>query len=181
MQLWIQWANHLDCRRAPRRWKAFRCASGCQLFIGANMDNRRNQTVSEPLKVFEASGVEPVFLTQEQAIDYATCRACFCSGGIRILGADFVRLSGSAEWLNRLGKNARDVLVQHVRRFGWDCVSDVATLYDFRTGKHGFSNCTIMLRAKQIIGYNVLEHRLSLGAAFAVLPVTHRWPMLFAR
>jgi hypothetical protein len=39
-------------------------------------------------KVFEAPGVEPVFLKQEQAIDYATCRACFRSGEIRILKSD---------------------------------------------------------------------------------------------
>jgi hypothetical protein len=31
-------------------------------------------------KCFEASGVEPVFLHQEQAIGYATGRACFRSG-----------------------------------------------------------------------------------------------------
>ena len=36
-------------------------------------------------KCFEAPGVEPVFLDQEQAIDYATGRACFRSGEIRIL------------------------------------------------------------------------------------------------
>ena len=36
-------------------------------------------------KCFEASGVEPVFLEQEHAIDYATGRACFRSGEIRIL------------------------------------------------------------------------------------------------
>jgi hypothetical protein len=36
-------------------------------------------------KVFEAPGVEPVFLNREQAIDYATCRACFRTGEIRIL------------------------------------------------------------------------------------------------
>jgi hypothetical protein len=36
-------------------------------------------------KVFEAPGVEPVFLNQEQAIDYAKGRACFRSGEIRIL------------------------------------------------------------------------------------------------
>jgi hypothetical protein len=34
---------------------------------------------------FEAPGVEPVFLDQEHAIDYATGRACFRSGEIRIL------------------------------------------------------------------------------------------------
>jgi hypothetical protein len=36
-------------------------------------------------KCFEAPGVEPVFLDQEQAIDYAKNRACFRSGEIRIL------------------------------------------------------------------------------------------------
>src|SRR5437899_9658156 len=36
-------------------------------------------------KCFEAPGVEPVFLNQEQAIDYATGRACFRSGEIRVL------------------------------------------------------------------------------------------------
>jgi hypothetical protein len=36
-------------------------------------------------QVYEAPGVQPVFLTQEQAIDYAMCRACFRSGEIRIL------------------------------------------------------------------------------------------------
>jgi hypothetical protein len=36
-------------------------------------------------KCFEASGVEPVFLNQEDAIDYATGRACFRSGEIQIL------------------------------------------------------------------------------------------------
>jgi hypothetical protein len=36
-------------------------------------------------KCFEAPGVEPVFLNQEQAIDYGTGRTCFRSGKIRIL------------------------------------------------------------------------------------------------
>ena len=36
-------------------------------------------------KVFEASGVEPVFLQKNQAIDYAQCRASFRSGEIRVL------------------------------------------------------------------------------------------------
>jgi hypothetical protein len=38
-------------------------------------------------KVFEAPGVEPVFLEKRQAIDYAETRACFRSGEIRILDA----------------------------------------------------------------------------------------------
>jgi hypothetical protein len=36
-------------------------------------------------KVFEAPGVEPVFLKKDQAIDYANCRACFRAGEIRVL------------------------------------------------------------------------------------------------
>ena len=36
-------------------------------------------------KCFEAPGVEPVFLNQEDAIDYATGRAWFRSGEIRVL------------------------------------------------------------------------------------------------
>jgi hypothetical protein len=39
-------------------------------------------------KCFEAPGVEPVFLDQEQATDYAKCRACFRSGEIRILDSN---------------------------------------------------------------------------------------------
>jgi hypothetical protein len=41
-------------------------------------------------KCFEAHGVEPVFLNQEDAIDYATGRACFRSGEIRILKSNAV-------------------------------------------------------------------------------------------
>jgi Uncharacterized protein conserved in bacteria (DUF2188) len=36
-------------------------------------------------RVFEAPGVEPVFLEKRQAIDYAQTRANFRSGEIRIL------------------------------------------------------------------------------------------------
>jgi hypothetical protein len=36
-------------------------------------------------KVFEAAGVEPVFLERDQAINYAQNRASFRSGEIRIL------------------------------------------------------------------------------------------------
>ena len=36
-------------------------------------------------QVFESAGVEPVFLSQEQAIDYAKARVCFRAGKIRIL------------------------------------------------------------------------------------------------
>ncbi len=38
-------------------------------------------------QVYEAPGVQPVFLTQEQAIGYAQDRACFRSGEIRILNS----------------------------------------------------------------------------------------------
>jgi hypothetical protein len=36
-------------------------------------------------EAYEAAGVEPVFSNQKQAIDYATGRACFRCGEIRIL------------------------------------------------------------------------------------------------
>ena len=35
-------------------------------------------------KAFEAPGVEPVFPTKDDAIDYALQRACFRSGEVRI-------------------------------------------------------------------------------------------------
>jgi len=35
-------------------------------------------------KVFEAPGVEPVFLAKDQALGYAHTRACFRSGEIRV-------------------------------------------------------------------------------------------------
>jgi hypothetical protein len=38
--------------------------------------------------VYEAHGVQPVFLEQEQAIDYATGRACFRTGEIRVLDSN---------------------------------------------------------------------------------------------
>jgi len=39
-------------------------------------------------QVYECAGVEPVFLSQQQAIDYAACRACFRAGEIRILDSN---------------------------------------------------------------------------------------------
>ena len=36
-------------------------------------------------QVYEASGVQPVFLSQEYTVNYASCRVCFRSGEIRIL------------------------------------------------------------------------------------------------
>jgi hypothetical protein len=36
-------------------------------------------------QVYESAGVQPVFLNQQDAIDYATGRTCFRSGEIRIL------------------------------------------------------------------------------------------------
>ena len=35
-------------------------------------------------QVYESAGVQPVFLTQEQEIEYAKGRACFRSGEIRV-------------------------------------------------------------------------------------------------
>src|SRR5262245_38925737 len=67
-------------------------------------------------QVFEAPAVEPVFLNQEQAIDYARCRACFRAGEIRILDAHLVRLR---KWLNRSPHKALApyVLVQNLGRY----------------------------------------------------------------
>ncbi len=39
-------------------------------------------------QVYESPGVEPVFLNQEDAIDYATGRAWFRSGEIRVLNSN---------------------------------------------------------------------------------------------
>ena len=39
-------------------------------------------------EVYEDPGVQLVFLTLEQAIDYATSRACFRSGEIRVLNSN---------------------------------------------------------------------------------------------
>ena len=38
-------------------------------------------------QVYESAGVQPVFLNQEDAVSYATGRACFRSGEIRIVDA----------------------------------------------------------------------------------------------
>ena len=38
-------------------------------------------------RVFEAPGVEPVFLEKRRAIDYAETRACFRTGEMRVLDA----------------------------------------------------------------------------------------------
>jgi len=43
--------------------------------------------VPESLALFEALGVQPVFLTKEQAISYAQTRAWFRSSEIRVLDA----------------------------------------------------------------------------------------------
>jgi len=60
------------------------------LFWGENKPNCDEQLSKSdhsetPWKRFEAPGVEPVFLDQKQAIDYAKNRASFRSGEIRIL------------------------------------------------------------------------------------------------
>ena len=39
-------------------------------------------------QVYESAGVQPVFLNQQDAIDYATGRACFRTGEIRILDSN---------------------------------------------------------------------------------------------
>ena len=59
-------------------------------------------------RVFEAPGVEPVFLQKEQAIGYAEARACFRKGEIRIFrvkvigGAlGFILIGGAIDWRPR--------------------------------------------------------------------------------
>src|SRR5438132_3367923 len=54
-------------------------------------------------KVFEAPGVEPVFPEKRQAINYATGRACFRSGEIRILGSNGI--VGRTISLDQLGED----------------------------------------------------------------------------
>ena len=49
------------------------------------MTNHQIRPFRNGSKCFEAPGVQPVFLDQQDAIDYATGRACFRSGEIRIL------------------------------------------------------------------------------------------------
>jgi hypothetical protein len=39
-------------------------------------------------QVYENPGVQPLFLNQKDAIDYATGRACFRSGEIRIVNSN---------------------------------------------------------------------------------------------
>ena len=50
-------------------------------------DDHRHQTIRNAWKCFEAPGVEPVFLDQEQAIDYAK-KPRARSGEIRVLDCD---------------------------------------------------------------------------------------------
>jgi len=40
--------------------------------------------------VYEAPNVQPMFLSKEQAIDYAKGRVCFDSGGIRVFDSSGV-------------------------------------------------------------------------------------------
>jgi hypothetical protein len=49
-------------------------------------DNHRNQTIQNGWQVYEGPGVQPVFLTKEQAMSDAQNRTCFRFGKIRILG-----------------------------------------------------------------------------------------------
>ena len=56
--------------------------------VDAHRGDGKRLIVRADEKVFEAPGVEPVFLNQDQAIDYAQTRACFRSGEIRVLDAN---------------------------------------------------------------------------------------------
>jgi hypothetical protein len=62
-------------------------------------------------QVHEAPGVQPVFLTQEQAVDYANSRPCFRSGEIRVLDSNGA--------VTRLRQNHRRVQVSERSHFFW--------------------------------------------------------------
>jgi hypothetical protein len=75
-------------------------------------------------KVYEAPGVQPVFLNQEQAVDYAQRRACFRTGEIRVLDssgsvARTIAFSEGEERLRKISFDIRlrsdSVLVRQVR------------------------------------------------------------------
>jgi len=74
---------------APGRYFARSCSSEQVSLPGAKC-NGHHMTIIEirPFRngwqVCEAPGVQPVFLNQQQAIDYAQGGAWFCSGDIRI-------------------------------------------------------------------------------------------------
>jgi hypothetical protein len=53
-------------------------------------------------QAFEAPGVQPLFLNQQDAINYATGRACFRSGEIRVLVS-----SGGVERIIRFSETDR--------------------------------------------------------------------------
>ena len=71
-----------------------RSCSGEQIRSIAGKCNGLHMTIIEirPFRkgwqVFDSAGVQPVFLSQEQAIDYAKARVCFRSGKIRILDSN---------------------------------------------------------------------------------------------
>lgn len=55
-------------------------------------------------EVFEGPGVQPVFLTKEQAVSYAQNRACFRSGEIRILDSTGTIQAERRKGLQRVGR-----------------------------------------------------------------------------
>ena len=73
----------------------------------------------------------------------------------------------TAIWLPSSASRDCDRMRLTYPAFRVDCVSDVGTLYDFPTGKHGFSNCTITLSGKPVIGYGVSRNIVYFGTAFA--------------
>ena len=46
------------------------------------------RSVRNAWQVYESAGVQPVFLNKDQPIDYATGRACFRSGEIRVVDSN---------------------------------------------------------------------------------------------
>jgi hypothetical protein len=105
---------------------------------------------NEHIRCFEAPGVEPVFLDQERAIDYATGRACFGSGEIRILkpsGAvariiPLVRRIEDCDAIIRVYDAAGNVIETHElrRRVCSQCRPMTAGRRDFLSGPHFFCN-----------------------------------------
>lgn len=55
-------------------------------------------------EVLEGPGVQPVFLTKEQAVSYAQNRACFRSGEIRILDSTGTIQAERRKGLQRVGR-----------------------------------------------------------------------------
>ena len=61
--------------------------------------------------------------------------------------------------------------VRHPWRIGWNCVNEVGIFYDFVLSSTASRINSVMLRARQLIGYDVSRQPLSFGTGFAALLV----------